>query len=55
MSTNSAFATAGAIGGVPGDVKQATRAAAQAEGFDGHKLTLHFPCYLPVNLCGPYV
>ena len=34
--------------GVPQDVIDATRAAAQAEGKEGHKLTLHMPCYLPV-------
>src|SRR5690606_6173690 len=26
----------------------ATRTAAQAEGKEGHKLTLHMPCYLPL-------
>ncbi len=36
------------LGGVPADVLQATRAAAQAEGKDGHKLTLHQPVYQPV-------
>ncbi|OPF63716.1 M3 family metallopeptidase [Hydrogenophaga sp. H7] len=34
--------------GVPADVQQATRAAAQADGQAGHKLTLKMPCYLPV-------
>jgi oligopeptidase A len=34
--------------GVPDDVKAATRAAAEADGKEGHKLTLHMPCYLPV-------
>ncbi len=34
--------------GVPADVVQATRAAAEAEGREGHKLTLKMPCYLPV-------
>ncbi len=34
--------------GVPADVQQATRAAALAEGKDGHKLTLHQPVYQPV-------
>ena len=42
------YATEAELDGVPDDVKQAARAAAQAEGFDGHKLTLHLPCYLPV-------
>jgi oligopeptidase A len=36
------------LAGVPGDVVQATAAAAQAEGKTGHKLTLKMPCYLPV-------
>ncbi|MEX8494643.1 M3 family metallopeptidase [Sphaerotilus sp.] len=42
------YATADELAGVPDDVKAATRAAAQAEGKDGHKLTLHMPVYLPV-------
>ena len=36
------------LDGVPADVKQVARAAAQAEGRDGYKLTLQMPCYLPV-------
>ena len=36
------------LDGVPEDVLSATRAAAEAEGKTGHKLTLHMPCYLPV-------
>ncbi|WP_338414717.1 M3 family metallopeptidase [uncultured Sphaerotilus sp.] len=42
------YATTDELAGVPDDVKAATRAAAQAEGKDGHKLTLHMPVYLPV-------
>src|SRR5690606_32145381 len=42
------YATADELAGVPEDVKAATRAAAEAEGKEGHKLTLHMPCYLPV-------
>ncbi len=42
------YASATELAGVPADVLTATRAAAEAEGKDGHKLTLHFPCYLPV-------
>ncbi|HEV7912487.1 MAG TPA: M3 family metallopeptidase, partial [Albitalea sp.] len=42
------YASADELAGVPDDVKQAARAAAQAEGKDGHKLTLHFPSYFPV-------
>ncbi len=34
--------------GIPADVQEATRAAAEAEGKPGHKLTLKMPCYLPV-------
>ena len=36
------------LDGVPDDVVQAARAAAQAEGKEGHKLTLKMPSYLPV-------
>ncbi|MCA0175285.1 MAG: M3 family metallopeptidase [Proteobacteria bacterium] len=36
------------MAGVPADVRAATREAAVAEGKDGHKLTLHMPCYLPI-------
>jgi oligopeptidase A len=42
------FADEAQMRGVPDDVKQATRNAAQAEGRDGHKLTLHMPCYVPL-------
>ena len=38
--------------GVPDDAKQAARAAAQAEGLEGCKLTLHFPSYFPVMQYG---
>ena len=41
-------AQADELDGVPEDVLSATRAAAEAEGKTGHKLTLHMPCYLPV-------
>jgi oligopeptidase A len=36
------------LAGVPDDVKATARAAAQAEGRTGFKLTLRMPCYLPV-------
>ena len=36
------------LAGVPDDVQRSTRQAAQAEGKDGHKVTLKLPCYLPV-------
>jgi len=42
------YATEDDLAGVPADVKQAARSAAEAEGRDGHKLTLHFPSYFPV-------
>jgi oligopeptidase A len=41
-------ASAEELAGVPPDVLQAARAAAQAEGRAGYKLTLKMPCYLPV-------
>ena len=34
--------------GVPADVKQATRDAAQKEGKEGHRLSLKMPVYLPI-------
>ena len=42
------FATQEELGGVPADVVQAARAAAEADGKEGFKLTLKMPCYLPV-------
>ncbi|TFZ08503.1 M3 family metallopeptidase [Ramlibacter humi] len=42
------YASAEELAGVPEDVVQAARAAAEAEGKDGHKLTLKMPSYLPV-------
>ncbi len=36
------------LAGVPQDVRDATRAAAQAAGAEGHQLSLKMPCYLPV-------
>jgi len=42
------YATAAEMIGVPDDVQQAARAAAQADGKEGFKLTLHFPSYFPV-------
>jgi len=41
-------ATAEQLRGVPADVIDAARAAAQAEDKEGYKLTLHFPVYMPV-------
>ncbi|MDM0044067.1 M3 family metallopeptidase [Variovorax dokdonensis] len=42
------YATEEELEGVPQDVVAAARAAAQAEGKEGYKLTLKMPCYLPV-------
>jgi oligopeptidase A len=42
------YATLDELQGVPEDVVQAARSAAEAQGHDGYKLTLKMPCYLPV-------
>ncbi len=42
------YATADELKGVPADVISAARSAAEAEGKEGHKITLHFPSYMPV-------
>jgi oligopeptidase A len=42
------YAGANELDGVPKDVIQSARTAAQAEGKDGYKLTLKMPSYLPV-------
>ncbi|MCJ0763612.1 M3 family metallopeptidase [Variovorax terrae] len=42
------YAGADELDGLPEDVQQAARAAAQAEGKEGYKLTLKMPSYLPV-------
>lgn len=42
------YAIENELAGVPDDVVQAARAAAEAEGRAGHKLTLKMPSYLPV-------
>jgi oligopeptidase A len=42
------YASAEELVGVPADVVQTARQLAQAEGKEGHKLTLKMPCYLPV-------
>ena len=36
------------LSGLPDDVKQAARAAAEAEGKSGYQFTLHFPSYFPI-------
>ncbi|MGJ7506762.1 M3 family metallopeptidase [Variovorax sp. GT1P44] len=42
------YAQLGELDGLPEDVISAARAAAEAEGKDGYKLTLKMPSYLPV-------
>jgi oligopeptidase A len=42
------YASGEEMQGVPDDVRQAARGLAEAEGKDGHKITLHFPSYFPV-------
>jgi oligopeptidase A len=46
------YASEDELDGVPPDVVQAARAAAEAEGKAGHKLTLKMPSYLPVMQFG---
>ncbi len=46
------WATQGELEGVPPDVVQAARAAAEAEARSGYKLTLKMPSYLPVMQFG---
>ncbi|MDN3922823.1 M3 family metallopeptidase [Roseateles violae] len=46
------YATTEELTGVPADVVAAARAAAEAEGKQGHKITLHFPSYMPVMQYG---
>ena len=42
------YAAQDELKGVPSDVQQTARAAAEAEGKEGYKLTLKMPSYLPV-------
>ena len=42
------YASENELEGVPADVVHAARAAAEADGQVGYKLTLKMPCYLPV-------
>jgi oligopeptidase A len=44
----SATVTTAELAGVPDDVLETTRAAAQKDGVTGHKLNLKIPCYLPI-------
>ncbi|HSI50897.1 MAG TPA: M3 family metallopeptidase [Ideonella sp.] len=46
------YASAEELAGVPEDTVAAARSAAEAEGKDGHKITLHFPSYFPVMQYG---
>jgi len=46
------YVSEGDLAGVPEDAKEAARAAADADGKPGHKLTLHFPSYFPVMQYG---
>ncbi|PPE67042.1 M3 family metallopeptidase [Caldimonas caldifontis] len=46
------YASEEEMAGVPADARLAARQAAQAEGKDGHKLTLQFPSYFPVMQYG---
>jgi oligopeptidase A len=42
------YASERELEGVPADVVRAAHAAAEGQGREGHKLTLHFPSYFPV-------
>lgn len=42
------YASAHELSGVPSEAQAAMRAAAQAEGQDGYKITLQFPSYFPI-------
>ena len=46
------YATLEELKGVPEDAVQAAQNAAEAEGKEGYKLTLHFPSYFPVMQYG---
>jgi oligopeptidase A len=46
------YVDAAELDGVPDDVIRSARAAAQADGREGCKLTLHFPSYFPVMQYG---
>ncbi len=46
------FVTEAELDGVPDDARAAARAAAEADGKPGFKITLHFPSYFPVMQYG---
>ena len=48
------YATEDELAGVPADVLAGMRAAAEADGQPGHKITLHFPSYFPVLQYGSH-
>ena len=48
------FASDEEVAGIPDDVKAAARAAAEAEGQSGYKLTLKLPSYLPAMQFGTH-
>ena len=48
------YATADELAGVPADVVQGMREAAEKDGQAGHKITLHFPSYFPVLQYGSH-
>ncbi|MEK8033696.1 M3 family metallopeptidase [Ideonella sp. DXS29W] len=48
------YATAEELAGVPADVVEGMRAAAEKDGQAGHKITLHFPSYFPVLQYGSH-
>jgi oligopeptidase A len=48
------YASAEELAGVPADVMQGMREAAEKDGQAGHKITLHFPSYFPVLQYGSH-
>jgi oligopeptidase A len=48
------YATAEELAGVPADVIEGMREAAEKDGQSGHKISLHFPSYFPVLQYGSH-